>query len=75
MIMTLMIFIFQQNSSLASADDYKVYDFDFTDLPFDDFETCKIVILMFMELNIVDKFRVEYRVCNILFDNFKNSGL
>lgn len=57
--------LFPQDSSLANADDYKLYDLDFDDTAFADFETCKIIIRMCMELNMINKFKVNYEVRSI----------
>ena len=51
-----------QNAVIPSVADYRLLEYTFNDLNLDDDGTVKASIRMFMELDLLDKFRVDYEV-------------
>ena len=55
------MFLFQ-NAVIPSGSDYRLLDYCFNDLSLDDDDTVKASIRMFMDLDFLDKFRIDYEV-------------
>lgn len=51
-----------QNAVIPKVQDYRLLDYDFNDLALDDDDTLKASIRMFIDLDLVDKFRINYEV-------------
>ena len=51
-----------QNAVIPTVSDYRLLDYNFNDLNLDDDGTVKASIRMFMELDLLDKFRIDYEV-------------
>jgi len=51
-----------QSSELKTPNDYRLFNFDFVDANFDDFYRCQIVLKMFLEIDIIDKFNLTVEV-------------
>lgn len=47
---------------IPSVSDYGLLDYNFNDLSLDDDGTVKASIRMFMDLDLLDKFRIDYEV-------------
>jgi len=54
-----LVFFFQKMSILTSQE-YGLLDYSFIDFNLDDDDTLKASIRMFQDLNLVDKFRINY---------------
>ena len=52
-----------QLDELKPPDDYRLYSFDFIDVNCDNFCRCQIMLKMFLELVVVDKFDISVEVC------------
>ncbi|XP_063707132.1 cGMP-specific 3',5'-cyclic phosphodiesterase [Culicoides brevitarsis] len=50
------------NDSIPSAEVYKLYDFNFIDFDLSDDDTCKVVVRMFLQFNLVEIFHIPYDV-------------
>ncbi|KAK4876089.1 hypothetical protein RN001_012511 [Aquatica leii] len=58
---------------IPSADYYNLYNFGFIDFDLSDDDTCKAVIRMFMECNLVQQFHIPYEVlCRWILSVKKN---
>ena len=47
---------------IPSCNDYRLLDYCFNDVALDDDDTLKASIRMFMELDLLEKFRIDYEV-------------
>ncbi|KAK4296300.1 hypothetical protein Pmani_031195 [Petrolisthes manimaculis] len=62
-----------RTAEIPSAADFDLYNFDFCDSALNDDETCKAVIRMFMDLNLIGPFHIPYEVmCRWLLSVKKN---
>ena len=53
---------------IPTVGDYRLLDYSFNDLSLDDDGTVKASIRMFMELDLLDKFRIDYEVyCSFIY--------
>ncbi|XP_054716630.1 cGMP-specific 3',5'-cyclic phosphodiesterase-like isoform X2 [Uloborus diversus] len=60
-------------TSIPSAEKFKLYSFDFSDFRLNDDDTCQAAIRMFMELDLIHKFRIPYQVmCRWILSVKKN---
>lgn len=50
------------HSYIPSAEKFKLYSFQFSDLDLSDEETCQATIRMFKELDLISKFHIQYQV-------------
>lgn len=58
---------------VPTCQDYRLLEYDFNDLVLDDDDTLKASIRMFMDLDLVDKFRINYEtLCRWLLSVKKN---
>lgn len=60
-----MMFIFSlsaQKSEVKSSADFRLYHYDFSDLPLSELETCQATVRMFMDMGVCQKFNVPYEV-------------
>ncbi|XP_070185768.1 dual 3',5'-cyclic-AMP and -GMP phosphodiesterase 11-like [Littorina saxatilis] len=58
---------------VPSAQHYNLYDYNFSDFPLDDADTLKATIRMFMDLNLIDAFNINYELlCRFLLSVKKN---
>ena len=51
-----------QLAELKTPNDYRLFNFDFVDANFDDFYRAQIVLKMFLEIDVVDKFNLSVEV-------------
>ena len=49
-------------SDLKTPNDYRLFNFDFVDANFDDLYRCQVVLKMFLEINVIEKFSLSYEV-------------
>lgn len=49
---------------ILTSQEYGLLDYSFIDFNLDDDDTLKASIRMFQDLNLVDKFRINYEVSN-----------
>jgi len=47
---------------LKTPNDYRLFNFDFIDVNFDDFYRCQVVFKMFLEIDVIDKFNLSAEV-------------
>ena len=57
---------------IPSVADYRLLEYTFNDQTLDDDGTVKASIRMFMELDLLDKFRIDYEV-NGKYENLSNN--
>jgi len=50
---------------IESCEHYKLERFDFSGIHFNEMDTCLATIRMFMELKLIDKFQIPYRVITL----------
>lgn len=53
---------FLQKMPILTSQEYGLLDYSFIDFNLDDDDTLKASIRMFQDLNLVDKFRINYEV-------------
>ena len=51
-----------QTAVIPSANDYKLLEYSFSDFGFDDDDTLKASVRMFLELDLLERFRINYDV-------------
>ena len=49
--------------AIPSTHHYKLLDYSFNDFTLDDDDTLKASIRMFIDLNLLERFRINYEVC------------
>lgn len=59
--------IYFQKMPILSSQEYGLLDYSFIDFNLDDDDTLKASIRMFLDLNLVDKFRINYEVSTLKF--------
>jgi len=52
-----------QLAELKPPNEYRLFNFDFVDVNFDDFYRCQVVLKMFLEIDVIDKFKLSMEVC------------
>lgn len=50
---------------IESCEHYKLERFDFSGIHFNEMDTCLATIRMFMELKLIEKFQIPYRVITL----------
>ncbi|XP_055525606.1 cGMP-specific 3',5'-cyclic phosphodiesterase isoform X2 [Wyeomyia smithii] len=61
------------NDTIAPAEEYKLYSFTFIDFGLDDDDTCRAVVRMFLQCNLVQQFHIPYDVlCRWILSVRKN---
>ena len=55
---------------IPSGSDYRLLDYCFNDLSLDDDDTVKASIRMFMDLDFLDKFRIDYEVNTFFSESY-----
>jgi len=63
-----------QMTELKPPNDYRLFNFDFVDTNFDDFYRCQIVLKMFLEIDVVDKFKLSVEVVRWRLSSSLNSN-
>ncbi|XP_053393300.1 dual 3',5'-cyclic-AMP and -GMP phosphodiesterase 11-like isoform X3 [Mercenaria mercenaria] len=62
-----------KNAVIPSCQDYRLLDYDFNDIALDDDDTIKASIRMFVDLDLLEKFRINYdTLCRWLLSVKKN---
>jgi len=54
--------VYHQMAELKPPNEYRLFNFDFVDVNFDDEYRCQIVFKMFLEIDVIDKFKVSIEV-------------
>ncbi|KAL7639239.1 UNVERIFIED_CONTAM: hypothetical protein RMT77_010773 [Armadillidium vulgare] len=49
-------------AEIPSSQDFNLYSYDFSDFGLSDIDTCKCVLRMFMDLELIEKFSINYEV-------------
>ena len=60
------LFLNLQLESIPTADDYRLYTFDFDDLGMKDDDTIRATIRMFVDADLINQFKIPYEVQRML---------